>query len=472
MVVPRIFTAPSIATDFRVGGKFLYAMQSPQWNEGRAIWSTGVYREIVPLKRIVCTDCFADEKGNVVPATHYGMGTNIPMEMLVTATFEVYEGKMKLTLRHAGLPSDIAGGADQGWNESLDKLAAVLEKAKTKLAVVILSDTEIAMTRVFDAPRKLVWEAYTNPKHIPHWWGLRGAATIVDKMDVRPGGLWRYIQRAPDGTEYAFNGVYREVVPPSRLVSTFEFEPMPGHVSVDTLTFVEQEGKTTMTTHELFQPREDRDGTIVLGPTDLKRMYVGISAAGVFRATDHGATWHHVNQGTCVNFMPDQSPTYSEWGQCVHKVVLNPAEPRRLYQQNHCGVYRSDDGADKWVEITKGLPSDLGFGIAIHPQDADTIWVCTGISGYKHWVPDKAMVVYRSRNQGETWERLIKGLPQKDAYVNVLRDGMAVDALQPAGVYVGTNTGQLYHSADEGDSWQLAQALFPAINSVSAATLS
>ena len=211
--------------------------------------------------------------------------------------------------------------------------------------------------------------------------------------------------------------------------------------------------------------------TIVLDPVDLRRMYVAISAAGVFRTTDGGASWHHANQGTRTNFMPDQPPTYPEFGQCVHKVVLNPSEPRRLYQQNHCGVYRSDNGGDQWTEITEGLPSDWGFGISVHPHDANTIWVCPGTNGYKHWVPDGALAVYRTRNQGKSWDKLTKGLPQKSAYVIVLREGMAVDALQPAGLYIGTNTGQLFHSADEGDSWRQASTLFPGINSVGTATL-
>ncbi|MBI4202284.1 MAG: exo-alpha-sialidase [Chloroflexi bacterium] len=211
--------------------------------------------------------------------------------------------------------------------------------------------------------------------------------------------------------------------------------------------------------------------TIVLDPLDSQRMYVAISAAGIFRTTDGGVSWHPANQGTRVNFMPDQPPAYAEMGQCVHKVVLNPVEPRRLYQQNHCGVYRSDDGADHWVEITEGLPSDWGFGIAVHPHQADTIWVCPGTSGYKHWVPDAQMAIYRTRNQGRAWEKLTRGLPQKDAYLNVLREGMAVDALQPAGLYLGTNTGQLFFSTDEGDSWREAAPLFPPINSVGVATL-
>lgn len=211
--------------------------------------------------------------------------------------------------------------------------------------------------------------------------------------------------------------------------------------------------------------------TIVLDPDDLQRMYVAISAVGVFRTTDGGASWQPANTGTRANFTPDQPPTYPELGQCVHKVVLNPSTPKRLYQQNHAGVYRSDNGGDQWVEITEGLSSDWGFGISVHPHDADTVWVCPGISGYKHWAPGARLSVYRSRDRGSHWAELTQGLPQKDAYVIVLREGMAVDALQPAGVYIGTNTGQLYLSSDEGDSWRQADALFPSINSVGTATL-
>ena len=123
---PKIFTSPAAEIDFRVGGKWLFAMQSPEWNEGRAIWSTGVYREIVPFERIVCTDCFADEDGNVVPATHYGMTEDFPLEMLVTVTFEDLDGKTKMTLRHEGLPAGDKDGAGVGWNESFDKLADCL----------------------------------------------------------------------------------------------------------------------------------------------------------------------------------------------------------------------------------------------------------------------------------------------------------------------------------------------------------
>ena len=133
------------------------------------------------------------------------------------------------------------------------------------LTVTLLSDLEFEMTREFDAPRDLVFKAFTDPDLIPRWWGQRSSTTIVDKLDPRPGGLWRFIQRAPDGAEYAFNGEFREIVPPRRLTYTFEFEPMPGHVVVDTVDFEEIDGKTKVISRSLFQSREDRDGMIESG---------------------------------------------------------------------------------------------------------------------------------------------------------------------------------------------------------------
>ncbi|HEX2283179.1 MAG TPA: SRPBCC family protein [Thermomicrobiales bacterium] len=139
------------------------------------------------------------------------------------------------------------------------------ERTKDDYSLTMPSDREITMTRVFDAPRELVFQAHTDPQHVQHWWGQRGSTTIVDTMDVRPGGAWRFVQRDPEGNEYGFRGEYREVVPPERLVYTFEFEGMPGHILVETITFEEHDGKTRLTSTSLFTSVEDRDGMLESG---------------------------------------------------------------------------------------------------------------------------------------------------------------------------------------------------------------
>ena len=273
---PKGFTTPVFRADLRVGGALLYCMRSP---EGKDYWGTGVYREIVPVTRIVYTDTFADEKGNVVPATYYGMSSEIPLEMLVTVTFENQDGKTKMTLKHDGLPAGKdREGAQVGWSESFDKLAESLKESsegkgrraddKKAYTLTLPTDREIVMERTFDAPRARVFEVYTDPKLIPLWWGPRRYTTTVDKMDVRPGGLWRYVSRGADGTEFAFHGTYREIKRPERLVSTFEFEGMPGHVVVDTATFEERGGKTKVTVTSRFESVEDRDGMLKSGMED------------------------------------------------------------------------------------------------------------------------------------------------------------------------------------------------------------
>ena len=258
---PKTFTTPVIRTDFRVGGKYLYCMRAP---DGKDFWSTGVYLDIVPMKRIVCTDSFADKNGKVVPATHYGMGADIPLKLKVTITFEKQGSKTKMTLRHAGFPAGkIKELTGVGWNEFFDKLADSLASALNVIADP--GKQEITMTRLFDAPRQLVFKTFTDPKLIPQWWGPRIMKTTVDKMDVRFGGIWRYVQRMPDGTEYAFRGVYHEILPPERLVYTFEFEGMPGHVMMETVMFEEHNGKTKMIDSAVFQSVEDRDDMLNSG---------------------------------------------------------------------------------------------------------------------------------------------------------------------------------------------------------------
>jgi uncharacterized protein YndB with AHSA1/START domain len=261
---PKGFTSPVSRIDLRVGGEYLNCMRS---SDGKDFWSKGVYREIVVPERLVMTDSFADENGNTVPASYYGMSKDFPLEMLIRVMFEEHDGKTKLTLRHIGMPSGSdSEGAKQGWNESFDKLAEYLEAEKSIVSgknapkFTFPSDREVIITRIFDAPRELVFKKSTDPDLIPQWWGPKRYTTTVEKMDVRPGGVLRFIQRDQDGKKYAFNGIYREIVPPEREVHTFEFEGMPGHVILETSMFEEFEGKTKLTVIDLFQTIEDRDG--------------------------------------------------------------------------------------------------------------------------------------------------------------------------------------------------------------------
>jgi uncharacterized protein YndB with AHSA1/START domain len=267
---PEGFTSPFVRIDFRVGGKYLYCMRSP---EGQDYWSTGVYQEIIPGKKIVATDNFADEKGNVVPASHYGMSGDWSRDLTVTVTFEERDGWTTLTLLHSGIP---AGGirdlTKAGWNESFDKLASVLDNEMLTTTKTLLiaepGKQEVSIMRIFDAPREGVWKAYTDPKLIAHWWGPGIYSTIVDRMDVKVGGIWRFVNRDSEGNEFAFHGVYHEVSKPSRLVYTFEWEGMPGHVLLGIVTFEEMDDKTKLMEKSVFESVADRDGMFKSGMSE------------------------------------------------------------------------------------------------------------------------------------------------------------------------------------------------------------
>ncbi|MEO7118239.1 MAG: exo-alpha-sialidase [Candidatus Limnocylindrales bacterium] len=207
--------------------------------------------------------------------------------------------------------------------------------------------------------------------------------------------------------------------------------------------------------------------SIVPHPTDSQRMWVGISAVGAFETIDGGATWETRNKGVRADFNPDPNPVF---GQCVHKMHVHPDHPEVLYQQNHCGVYRSDDGGRAWTEITPGLPSQFGFPLALHPHDPSTIYVIplNGDDKGRHMLDGKA-AVWRSRDRGDSWTRLSNGLPQDHAYLGVLREAMAMDALETPGIYFGTSTGQVFGSSDEGENWTLIADFLPSISSVETA---
>jgi len=208
--------------------------------------------------------------------------------------------------------------------------------------------------------------------------------------------------------------------------------------------------------------------TIVLDPKNHERMYIAISAAGAFRSDDGGATWKPINKGLVSDIMPN--PT-AEVGHCVHRISIHPSKPDTLFMQKHWHVMRSDNAGDQWTKVSGNLPTDFGFCIDVHAHEPETVYVVPIKSDSLHYPIDGALKVFRSRTGGNEWEALTKGLPQKDCYVNVLRDAMAVDRLDDCGIYFGTTGGQVYCSPDGGDTWKAIVHDLPAVLSVEVQTL-
>ena len=206
--------------------------------------------------------------------------------------------------------------------------------------------------------------------------------------------------------------------------------------------------------------------TVLPDPANPRRLFVAISSGGAYRTDDGGATWHPRNVGVRAEFLPEK---YPEFGQCVHKIAQPPARPERLYLQNHWGLYRSDDGGDSWQDIAHGVPSDFGFPMVVHPHAPDTAYVLPLESDQFRCVPEGRLRVYRTTDAGASWKPLTRGLPQRNAWECVLRDAMEADGLDPAGVYFGTRSGQLYGSRDGGTSWDLILGGLPPIVCVRAA---
>ncbi len=291
----------------------------------------------------------------------------------------------------------------------------------------------------------------------------------------------KFLYDGPTGTHQWYDGTPH----PWEFKRVWHFEPAfdsPDHVYAgveDAAIFESTDGGQNW--NELKGLREHSTGSswqpgaggmglhsIILDKSDPKRIYIAISAAGAFRTDDGGATWKPINKGLRSQYIPDPN---AEVGHCVHHIAMNPDKPGTLFMQKHWDVMRSDDAGDNWREVSGNLPTDFGFAIDVHAHEPETIYVVPIKSDSEHFPIDGKLSVYRSRTGGEQWERLDKGLPQQDCYVNVLRDAMAVDSLDKCGIYFGTTGGQVYVSNDSGDSWNAIVHDLPSVYSVEVQTL-
>ena len=210
--------------------------------------------------------------------------------------------------------------------------------------------------------------------------------------------------------------------------------------------------------------------TILPDPSNNKRLFVAISTGGVYRTDDGGENWQPRNQGVRAQFLP-AGQQYPEWGQCVHKIVSHPANPQRLFLQNHWGLYKSENGGDSWTDIANGVPSDFGFAMEVDPNDDGGVYIIPLESDEFRCTPEGKLRLYRTRNAGESWDALENGLPQENALETVLRDGLSADSLQPTGIYFGTRSGKLFGSTDSGESWSAILESLPPVVCVKTAVV-
>jgi len=210
--------------------------------------------------------------------------------------------------------------------------------------------------------------------------------------------------------------------------------------------------------------------TILPDPSNPKRLFIAISTAGVYRTDDGGENWQPRNKGVRAQFLPEDQ-RFPEWGQCVHKIVSHPSSPERLFLQNHWGLYRSDDAGDSWNDVANGVPSDFGFAMEVDPNDARNVFIIPMESDEFRCTPEGKMRVYRTSNDGQSWEALTNGLPQENAMETVLRDGMSADHLKPTGIYFGTRNGKLFGSRNGGDSWNSIMESLPPVVCVKTAVI-
>lgn len=349
--------------------------------------------------------------------------------------------------------------------------------------------------------RRERWEV--SEPHFPGWelYHLKGSPADPDRLYASQSSGWfgQLIQRSDDGgrtwnpvgNKFEYDGIpgthqwYDGTPHPWEFARVWHLEPALGDPDTvyagveDAALFRSVDGGKTW--HELSGLRDHDTGpqwqpgaggmclhTIVLDPKEPSRMYAAISAAGAFRSDDAGKSWRPINKGLRSGGIPDED---AEVGHCVHRIAIHPDRPDVLFMQKHWDVMRSDNAGESWYEISGNLPTDFGFPIDVHAHEPNTVYVVPIKSDSEHFPPDGRLRVYRSRSGGHEWEPLTNGLPQRDCYVNVLRDAMAVDSLDSCGVYFGTTGGQVYGSFDGGDNWTAIVRDLPAVLSVEVQTL-
>ncbi len=337
------------------------------------------------------------------------------------------------------------------------------QRTAWQLSRPLLAGREIFHAIVDPRDRRTIWAASSHPV-----WG----AHVHRSRDLGEG--WELLEAAPHyDDERGLKAIWflaaGPASEPQRLYAGIE----PAGLFVSDDAGASWHGVASLNEHETSTSWQPAGGglarhAIQHDPRDPRRIYCALSAGGVNRSDDGGVTWMPKNDGTRADFLPDRYPPH---GQCVHKLIVHPARPDRLYQQNHCGVYRSDDRGDSWTEITDGLPSDFGYALATDPRSADVLFTIPEESSHMRATVDGRLRVYRTDDAGATWRPLVGGLPQEHAYVSVLRDAMTNDMLEPVGVYFGTSSGQLFASADAGETWSMVAGFLPKILSVTAAVV-